>query len=111
MRIFENKDKIEDYFNYFIDKTYDLIFKKEFGKHKKEVWKIKMVKRVYDLIFKKEFGKHKKEVWKIKMVKRVKDYVAASISEPGGKFNSDQLTMRLTMVFCKNFPNGIQRKI
>jgi len=79
-RIFKNKDKVEDYFNYFIDKTYDLIFKKE-------------------------FRKYKKEVWEINMIRRLKDYAAVCKSEPGEKYNSAKFTILLTMVFCKNFPN------
>jgi len=78
--IFKNKDKVEDYFNYFIDKTYDLIFKKE-------------------------FGKYKKEDWKINMVRRLKDYTAVCKYEPGEKYITNKFTMFLTMVFCKNFLN------
>lgn len=80
-KIFKNKDKVEDYFDYFVYKAYDLILKKE-------------------------FGKYKKEDWEINLVRRLKDYTAVCKPKPAGeKYYNAKFTMLLTMVFCKNFPN------
>ena len=78
--VFNNKDKVDDYFDYFVDKTYDLIFKKE-------------------------FGKYKKEVWKINIMRRLKDYAAVCSSEPEKKYNSAKFSILLAAEFCKNFPD------
>ena len=78
--VFKNKDKVDNYFNYFIDKTYDLIFKKK-------------------------FGKYKKEVWMINIIRRLKDYAAVCNSETEGKYNSAKFSILLGGVFCKNFNN------